>query len=34
VLDSEGLRPKRSTRWHPQTLAAVLKRERTDVASS
>lgn len=26
VLHAEGYTPKRSTRWHPQTLAAVLKR--------
>jgi hypothetical protein len=26
VLDSEGLHPKRSSRWHRQTLAAILNR--------
>lgn len=26
VLDAEGHKPKRSDRWHPQTLAAVLRR--------
>ncbi len=28
VLEAEGHMPKRSTRWHPQTLAAVLKRSK------
>ncbi len=26
ALEAEGCRPKRSSRWHPQTLAAVLRR--------
>jgi len=26
TLESEGHRPKRSDRWHPQTLASIIKR--------